>query len=425
MTTINTESYFVSIHSKETTAVDPWLPRIYNNDEYLQLGLTFARPETAGSDTNVVAKKNGAVSQNKQTFRPIGDIGTIRLSEALRYNSRLLYLDLSGNQIGSIGAMELAKALFRNDNHTGHFISSTTLQSLNLSRNHIGDEGARSFADALRFNSTLRHFDLSCNAVSIRGITALLECVDVNQSLRVLHLSGNLEGVTKNEMSKLVQSLTSSVVGNRLEVLDIQSKYHNRNTNSSFLEGASDDDIWSLLQMMYGVPAMEYTTQPYCLSRKHKLQNHRLRRLHLPNSKKHERNDASKSSFVVKLNKLLEFNAYYHPINELNDLVRLQSSPIRYFDSKLPNKLQRDVHSGALIGLLPSPILNNETVGNSNSVEISYKEMPHVISFAAKECQLDTLWNLLRYRPDLFRYAGKSFRKKGTVAAECGACIIA
>ena len=57
MTTINTESYFVSIHSKETTAVDQRLPRIYNNDEYLQLGLTFARPETAASDTDVVAAK--------------------------------------------------------------------------------------------------------------------------------------------------------------------------------------------------------------------------------------------------------------------------------------------------------------------------------------------------------------------------------
>ena len=60
------------------------------------------------------------------------------MSEALEVNSTLQSLNLSWNSIGDEGAKALSEALKVN----------STLQLLNLDGNNIGDEGAKTFSDA-------------------------------------------------------------------------------------------------------------------------------------------------------------------------------------------------------------------------------------------------------------------------------------
>jgi hypothetical protein len=69
----------------------------------------------------------------------------VALAEALRTNTSLTTLELYNNQIGDAGAVALAEALRTN----------TSLTTLNLSGNQIGDAGAVALAIALRTNTSL------------------------------------------------------------------------------------------------------------------------------------------------------------------------------------------------------------------------------------------------------------------------------
>ena len=61
------------------------------------------------------------------------------ISEALKNNTSLKNLDLSGNNIGDDGAKAIAEALKKN----------TSLKSVNLSWCDIGDDGIEAIAEAL------------------------------------------------------------------------------------------------------------------------------------------------------------------------------------------------------------------------------------------------------------------------------------
>ena len=408
------DSYFISINSQELSAVDPWLPRIQNNDEYLQLGLTFA-PSTNDVNNDV----------NDTDFTPLGDVGVLRLAHALQYNTRLLSLDLSGNTIGALAAAALAKALYRRPDNIScqEFGSRTALQYLNLSNNKIGDEGAKAIAEALMYNTSLRSLDLSHNGISVKGVLDLLDDDPFSDSrlcVRKLHLTGNINNVSRKEMSLIVAKVCNVIYNGQLQVLTIHDCSNITKHNDGFRGGgASDEDIWKMLQSFYALPSNTYSRTSRCnLSKRNKVQNHRLQKLTLPNCTAKAKNVSTTMKTVrFQLNKILQFNAFYEPILNLNEHLASQPSNTKYYDSSLPNYLQRDVHSGALIGLL-SPANKRD-----NSVGIRYKEMPHLIAFAVREFNLDTLWNLLRYRSDVFRYAGK-FRTKGDPFATCRSCVV-
>jgi hypothetical protein len=105
--------------------------------------------------------------------------GAINLSEALKSNTSLVYLDLSGNSLvvlfspHSIQRTELVPKegsnYLKHSNQTQlslHSISAVTNYcciwfSLN-SGNRIGDEGAIELSEALKSNSSLTSLDISC-----------------------------------------------------------------------------------------------------------------------------------------------------------------------------------------------------------------------------------------------------------------------
>ena len=151
---------------------------------------------------------------------------------ALRVNTSLTSLDLSENSIGDGGgASSLTEALRVNTSLTSLHLScnsigdegasslskalrvNTSLTSLDLSQNSIGDEGASSLSKALRVNTSLTSLDLSQNSIGDEGASSLSEALRVNTSLTSLHLSWNSIGAegacSLSEALRVNISLTS------------------------------------------------------------------------------------------------------------------------------------------------------------------------------------------------------------------------
>ena len=119
---------------------------------------------------------------------------------ALRVNTSLTSLDLSNNSIGDEGASSLSDALRVN----------TSLTSLNLPGNSIGDEGASSLSEALRVNTSLTSLDLSNNSIGVEGASSLSEALRVNTSLTSLNLRYNpIGGEGASSLSEALRVNTS------------------------------------------------------------------------------------------------------------------------------------------------------------------------------------------------------------------------
>ncbi|XP_015759265.1 PREDICTED: uncharacterized protein LOC107338542 [Acropora digitifera] len=91
------------------------------------------------------------------------------LTQALRVNTSVSSLDLSGNNIFDEGANSLAQVLRVN----------TSLSTLDLSGNFIGIEGANSISQALRINTSLSSLDLdtNCNFIGDEGANSLAQAL--------------------------------------------------------------------------------------------------------------------------------------------------------------------------------------------------------------------------------------------------------
>jgi hypothetical protein len=61
-----------------------------------------------------------------------------------------------------------------------------------LGRNHIGDEGAKAIAEALKVNPVLTSLDLRANIIGVDGAKAIAEVLKVNRAARQRVLQGRL-----------------------------------------------------------------------------------------------------------------------------------------------------------------------------------------------------------------------------------------
>ncbi|CAE7640528.1 Nlrc5 [Symbiodinium sp. CCMP2456] len=114
----------------------------------------------------------------------IGDTGAEKLAETMLSSPRLLqsliFLDLSGNEIGDLGLCSLAAAL----------PSLSDIQSLELDCNFIGDQGACGLATALP-RTGLRRLVLRGNEIGDGGAGELALVMPRCNSLQLLDLSEN------------------------------------------------------------------------------------------------------------------------------------------------------------------------------------------------------------------------------------------
>ena len=146
--------------------------------QYLNLSLEY------GSFFKEMASIGSIFRNLDERPRMIGHSGGSALARALRFNCTLTYLDLSHNNISNSGAAALGKALLRN----------RTLTELYLKDNNIGKIGAVALGKALESNRTLTHLNLQGNRdIGNSGAAAIAKALRSNDScgLTRLDLSGS------------------------------------------------------------------------------------------------------------------------------------------------------------------------------------------------------------------------------------------
>jgi Ran GTPase-activating protein (RanGAP) involved in mRNA processing and transport len=126
----------------------------------------------------------------------------------LKHNTTLTSLNLLGDAIGNEGAQEVAEALKHN----------TTLTKLSLWLNDIGTGGAKAIAEALKYNKSLNSLDLTSNEIGSEGVKVVGESLKHNMTLTELYLSNN------DIDSEGVKAITEALKYNTtLTTLDIEN----------------------------------------------------------------------------------------------------------------------------------------------------------------------------------------------------------
>lgn len=144
---------------------------------------TYASLKSIGSDAPAVAtvlQQNRSVTSLDLSKSNVGNEGAAAICTALARHPALTTLSLSGNQIN--GPLESLQALLT---------SCKTLRSLSLSKNRLGDDGAKALFSILDTSSSLQVLDVSDNGIERPGAQAFGEALLKTRSLRTVNFSKN------------------------------------------------------------------------------------------------------------------------------------------------------------------------------------------------------------------------------------------
>eukprot|EP00808_Paulinella_micropora_P028387 g51149.t1 len=111
----------------------------------------------------------------------IGVVGAVLLASVLKDNAHLRGLSLRGNAITAAGCRSICQLIRANQG----------LHSLTLAKNNIGDEGVQHVADVLQNNSSIEHLDLCANEIGPAGLAHLARVMEKNRGLDTLVLAQN------------------------------------------------------------------------------------------------------------------------------------------------------------------------------------------------------------------------------------------
>ena len=169
-------------------------------------------------------------------FTGINAAGAAAISIALTGNSSLITLNLSDNSIGDAGASSLSQALKEN----------SCLNTLNLNGNRIGDAGASFLSQALTANCSLNTLNLSRNLLGGAGASSLSLALTANSSLTILDLSRNL--IDGAGASSLFQALTAN---SSLTSLDLTYNSIGNDGASSLSQALAGNSSLTSLDLSY------------------------------------------------------------------------------------------------------------------------------------------------------------------------------
>ena len=129
----------------------------------------------------------------------------VELAEALKTKKCLLSLDISGNRDVGERFVHIVRSLQVNSTlrdlrarecgiaHTAIVdIVTSSLESLDLSWNPIGDEGAEHIAQLVTNSRSLYQLKLGRCGIGDRGVECLASSLEGNTSLEILHIRGNM-----------------------------------------------------------------------------------------------------------------------------------------------------------------------------------------------------------------------------------------
>lgn len=177
----------------------------------LKLSRTGVTDQVAGAVANFL-RSNSSVTDLDLTKNGITNVGCRILAAALknrktRNNSSLRRLILEGNQISDVGTRALCDAL-----------PGTGIQILKVGKQKIGERGCQAIAALLRLTECpLRKLDLRSCGLADLGATIIAEAIKVNSSLQSLCLGrNNIGDESLNFFSVALQHNTT------LQTLDMQ-----------------------------------------------------------------------------------------------------------------------------------------------------------------------------------------------------------
>jgi hypothetical protein len=169
------------LRKRTTTAGDVQGIRDESIDSTFLTSVDFGHENEANVDSGLFF----SIRQN-----PIGDIAAKAFADMLFHNpGDLVHLDLSGNEIGEVGASCIAEAMR----------SQARIQKLILRSSRLGGKGLRAIAEGLAKNATIVHCDLCDNtndpgkggADDIGTGSSLQKLLEKNSTLKFLVLASN------------------------------------------------------------------------------------------------------------------------------------------------------------------------------------------------------------------------------------------
>lgn len=159
------------------------LSRVENNDPTLtEIDLSGKEIGSAKAvDLANALSGNDVVTNLNLTKCRIGNVGAKALAKALKNKKNITEVHFPGNQITSDGLSDLTETFQGNPN----------LTEVNFSHNLISDDGVRIFAKFLESNLTVSRANLSFNKIENEGAQALLKVFEKNRTLVHLNVNGN------------------------------------------------------------------------------------------------------------------------------------------------------------------------------------------------------------------------------------------
>ena len=149
----------------------------------LNLSGKNVRSEVFGDCTTLAEaiKRNSTITHLNLSGSLLGHGDFTALAEAIKQNSTITHLNLSCNSFGLGDYTALAEAIKHN----------STIRQLDLSETDIGfgDCSNIVLADAIKQNSAITHLNLSRNFLGLGDCTALAEAIKHNSTIRQLDLS--------------------------------------------------------------------------------------------------------------------------------------------------------------------------------------------------------------------------------------------
>ena len=138
----------------------------------------------------------------------VTDAGLRALSESLKKNSSVKYLNLTSNKLKGEACEAFVELLQCNK----------TLLEAALGGNAISNEGVATLAQFLPHNDTLRHLDLSRNSFSDAGFNVFARALGENRGLAFLDIAKNKDVTDDGSLVTLCDSLAKN---EKLRTLDL------------------------------------------------------------------------------------------------------------------------------------------------------------------------------------------------------------